>query len=102
MLEQGVQLVNGRIHVRYPFKRDPYCLPNNRGAVVKMAERMEKNLKKSGYYDTYNQEIQKALDRGAAVKLSKQELDEWSGPVNYIAFHGVVQYYHHTIPGGLK
>ena len=39
-------------------------MPNNRAAVVKMAERMEKRLLKTGYYETYNQEIKKALDRG--------------------------------------
>ena len=55
-----------------------------------MAEKMEKRLIKSGFYETYNQEIQKALDRGAAVKLSEQEIEEWKGPVNYIAQHGVI------------
>ena len=91
MLEQGVQLVNGQIHVSYPFKRDPHCLPNNRAAVMKMAEKMEKRLIKTGFYETYNQEIQKALDRGAAVKLTKEEIADWKGPVNYIAQHGVIQ-----------
>ena len=52
---------------------------------------MEKRLIKTGFYETYNQEIKKALDRGAAVKLSKDELAEWKGPVNYIAQHGVIQ-----------
>ena len=90
MLRQGVQLMDGRIHVSYPFRRDPHSLPNNRAAVVKMAEKMEKRLIKSGFHETYNQEIQKALDRGAAVKLSEQEIEEWKGPVNYIAQHGVI------------
>ena len=91
MLQQGVQLVNGQIHVSYPFRRDPNCLPNNRNAVVKMAEKMETRLLKSGFYETYNQEIQKALDRGAAIKLTEQEIADWKGPVNYIAQHGVIQ-----------
>ena len=91
MLLQGVQLVNGQIHVTYPFKRDPHCLTNNREVVVKMAEKMEKSLLKSGYHETYNEEIKKALERGAAVKLSEQEIEEWRGPVNYIVQHGVIQ-----------
>ena len=91
MLENSVKLENGQIHVTYPFSRDPYCLPNNRRAVVKMAEKQEARLIKSGQLEYYNKEFQKYLDRGAAVKLTKQEIDEWQGPVNYISHHGVVQ-----------
>ena len=86
-----MQLVNGQIQVSFPFKRDPHCLPNNRYVVVKMAEKMEKRLLKSGFHETYNQEIKKALDRGAAVMLTEQEKADWKGPVNYIVQHGVIQ-----------
>ena len=91
MLQKGVKLVNGQLQVSYPFIRDPHCLPNNRHAVIRMAEKQEKRLIKSGFLDTYNKEFQKYLDRGAAVKLSAQELDEYKGPVNYISHHGVIQ-----------
>ena len=60
MLQKNVTLVNGIIHVRYPFIRDPHCLPNNRAAVVRMAEKQERRLLKSGHLDYYNVEIQKA------------------------------------------
>ena len=91
MLQKNVTLVNGIIHVRYPFVRDPHCLPNNRAAVVRMAEKQEKRLLKSGHLDYYNEEIQRALDRGAAVKLTDEELANWCGPVNYISHHGVIR-----------
>ena len=35
--------------------------------------------------------MKKGLDRGAAIKLSPEELDSWQGPINYISHHGVEQ-----------
>ena len=91
MLENSVKLEKGQINVRYPFKIDPHCLPNNRRCVVKMAEKMEARLLKSGQLSYYNKEFQKVLDRGAVVKLSQEEIENWKGPVNYISHHGVEQ-----------
>ena len=59
--------------------------------VIKMAEKQENRLIKSGHLERYNLEFQKYLDRSAAVKLSRQEPDEYRGPVNYISHHGVIQ-----------
>ena len=64
MIRQGVQLVNGQLHVSYHFSRDPYCLPHNRWQVVKMAEKQERRLIKSGQLEAYNKEIKKYIDRG--------------------------------------
>ena len=89
ILEKSVKLVNGKLHVSYPFKRDPHILPNNRSTVVKMAESQERRLLKSGHFDFYTSEMQKYVDRGVVVKLSKQDMEEWKGPVNYISHHGV-------------
>ena len=57
MLENCVKLENGQIHVTYPFSRDPHCLPNNRRSVVKMAEKQEARLIKSGQLENYNKEF---------------------------------------------
>ena len=83
--------MNGQLQVSYPFIRDPHCLPYNRHAVIRMAEKQEKRLIKSGFLDTYNKEFQKYLDRGAAVALSRQEIEDYKGPVNYISHHRVIQ-----------
>ena len=88
-LKKNTKLLDDGIHVRYVFKKDPKCLPDNRSTVVKIAARQEQRLLKTGHLEFYNQEIQKYIDRGAAVKLSKDEIDEWKGPRNYISHHGV-------------
>ena len=91
ILKSGVKLVDGQLKVEYQFQKDPYTLPNNREAAVRIAEKLERRLKQAGQLDYYNQEIQKILDRAAAVELTKEEMDNWSGPINYISHHGVEQ-----------
>ena len=91
MIRKGVKLENGKLEVSYHFSRDPHCLPNNRRQVVMMAEKQERRLIKTGQLEDYNREIQKYIDRGGVVKLSKKEIADWNGPVNYISHHGVVQ-----------
>ena len=90
-LKKGIKLVNGQLQVNYQFKKDPRSLPNNRDTAVKIAEKLEQKLIKEGNREYYNQEFQKYVDRGAAIKLSQEELDSWRGPVNYISHHGVEQ-----------
>lgn len=90
-LKKGVKLVDGELHVQYQFKKDPKSLPNNRATAVKIAEKLEQRLMKEGHREYYNQEFQKYLDRGAALKLSQEELDSYQGPINYISHHGVEQ-----------
>ena len=72
-----------------PSREIPTACPQNRFVVVRMAENQEKRLLKSGHYDFYNSEMQKYVDRGVVVRLTRQEMDEWKGPINYISHHGV-------------
>ena len=55
-----------------------------------MAEKQESRLIRTGHLEAYSKEIQKYIDRGGVVKLSKDEIENWKGPVNYISHHGVV------------
>ena len=59
------------------LKNDSRCLPNNRRTAVKISAKQEESLIKTGHIDFYNSEIQKYLDRVAAVRLSKEEMDQW-------------------------
>ena len=90
MLQRSVKLENGKLQVTYPFIKDPNCLPFNRNAVVRIAEKQEKRLLRAGMHDHYNQEFQKYVDRGGIVKLTSQEKEEYKGPINYISHHGVI------------
>ena len=90
-IEDNVEVSDNKVFVKYPFKQDPSCLPYNRGTVVKVAQSLERNLKKDNLLEAYNKEIEKYLARGAFVELSKDEIDTYSGPVQYITHHAVLK-----------
>ena len=90
-IRQGVKLVDGEIRVQYQFQKDPKSLPNNRNVAIKIADKLEKRLENDGHLEYYNQELKKYFERGAAVKLTDEEINSWQGPVNYISHHGVEQ-----------
>ena len=91
LIKANTRLVNGQIWCDYPFIKDPACLPNNRGAAVAVAEKVRRGLIKDGLLDAYNAQVQQILDRKAAVKLSKQEMEEYQGPTQYISHHAVLK-----------
>ena len=77
------------LNVAYPYIKDPAALRNNRGAVTKMAEKLEVRLKREGRLAEYNTEFQGFLDRGAIREVSDSELDEYNGPTQYVSHHPV-------------
>ena len=73
-LENCVQLINDKIQVTYPFKRNPHCLPNNREAVVKMAIKQENRLKKSEHLNYYNKELKNILIEELLLNFQSRNL----------------------------
>ena len=91
LIKANTSLTNGEIWCNYPFVKDPACLPNNRGAAVRVAEKVWSSLKKDGLLPAYNEQVQQILDRKAAVKLSKEEMADYEGPFQYISHHPVLK-----------
>ena len=91
LIKSKTSLVNGEIWCDYPFVKDPACLPFNRPTVIKVAEKVERDLIKDGLHSHYCDQIKDFLHRGVAVKLSKEEMDSWSGAAQYITHHGVLK-----------
>ena len=79
-----------KVSVSYPWTEDVKKLTDNIGQAIAFQSSIERKLlKDKGLMDAYNLELKKFIDRGAIVKLSQQELDEYSGPVSYVSHHGV-------------
>jgi len=76
--------------VSYPFTHDPSILPNNKGQVIKIAEREEKRLLKSDLLDAFNKEFDKMIAHGALVELQDAELKQWDGPSHYVSLQHVL------------
>ena len=76
--------------VSYPFTQDPEILSDNKMQVIKIAEREEKRLFRSGLLDSFNQEFLKMLQYGALVELTAAELNIWDGPKHYVSLQHVI------------
>ena len=53
-------------------------------------ETTERRLRsKPGHVESYNNQIKEMKDKKFSRKLAKKEMEEWDGPVHYIAHHAV-------------
>ncbi|XP_047206287.1 uncharacterized protein LOC124858335 [Girardinichthys multiradiatus] len=73
-------------HAKYPWVEDPATLPSNRSAVEATFMRIERQLAKEPEWKAAcAAQIHEMVERRAAMKLSKDILDIWTGPVWYIS-----------------
>lgn len=73
-------------HAKYPWLEDPTSLPNNRTIVEATFFRTEKQLAKQPEWKAaYTSQVHDMIDRRAAIKLSKDVLNNWDGPVWYVS-----------------
>ena len=91
LISDNIDVVDGEVHVKYPFIKDPSCLQNNRIVAVKVAGRLWSSLQRDGLLNAYHEEMRKYIDRGTFVKLSQEELTTYEGPNQYITHHGVLK-----------
>ena len=74
-----------------PWIRPRSTLPNNYSAAKKALESTEKSLRKrSGWGKVYGDQVQDMCERDAAVKLTPEEAESWTGVCHYIP-HLVVE-----------
>lgn len=70
----------------YPWKTDLTTLPDNRQAVEATFRNTEKRLEKEPVWKAaYKEQIHEMVSRGAAAKLTREEINNWEGPKWYIS-----------------
>jgi hypothetical protein len=69
----------------YPFIENPGVLTDNKGQALACMKSLEKRLKKQRRLEEFNAVFQETVDRGVFRELTKEEMDNWQGPVNYIS-----------------
>ena len=90
LIERNLHLKDGTWYVQYPWIKKPEELPNNYVSALGMLKSTERKLKKNKELSNiYQQQIDDMIQRGVARKLSKDEVDRYSGPVHYICYHMV-------------
>ena len=77
-------------NVNYPYLDDPLILHDNRAQAKALLFRLEKQLSRDPIStQAYQQEFENFVRRGVLVKIPQDELNDWSGPVNYVSHHPV-------------
>ena len=92
LIEESCKLQENKWIVKYPWKRDPSCLPNNYSQVLKKLESTERRLlKQPDYADKYDKQVKEMEEMNFSRKLIKREVEDWKGPVHYVAHHAVLR-----------
>ena len=79
----------GHFTIPIPWKHDKVCLPNNKMVALHRLHGLRKRLEKSGTMATYDENVNKFLDRGFAEKVPDDQLRLDDGSVWYLPHHGV-------------
>ena len=78
--------------IPYPWKKDPTLLPNNKSLAMKRLESTEKRLNKNPELAAaYDKQMKEMSEMNFSRKLSKEELETYTGPVHYISHHAVIR-----------
>ena len=92
IIEESAKLQGNKWIMKYPWKRDPSCLPNNYPQVRKKLETIERRLMKHPENAaSYDNQIKEMEEMQFARKLTPKEIEEWKGPVHYVAHHAVLR-----------
>ena len=90
LIEESCELKENKWIMKYPWKGDPSCLPNNYVQVLKKLESTERRLmKQPDHANSYNAQIKEMEEMKFSRKITEQEKRDWTGPVHYIAHHAV-------------
>ena len=93
MLKKGMKVDREAktCNVTYAFIKDPNLLENNRHRAKAFQLKQEKVQKKQGVYEAFQEEFESYVKRGAIVKLGREDLVNYKGPVSYITYHSVLK-----------
>ena len=94
MIEDGLKFraEEGHWEARYPWIKHPNSLPDNKPAALATLKSTEKRLKKDPErVALYQAQMKDMVDRGVARKVTKEEAENYTGPVYYISHHEVMK-----------
>ena len=82
-VEKEVELKNGKLMSSYQWLPHADRMGSNRQQVEKVKRSVEFRLIKKGLHKAYIKEFKKAAVEGTMVDISREEMDNYTGPVNY-------------------
>ena len=92
VIEDSCKRLNGQWLIRYPWRRDPNELPDNRTEAEKKLVATERRLlTNKENVSEYDKEMVCMNELGFSRKLSTKELETYTGPVHYVSHHKVLR-----------
>ena len=92
LIEESCNLEGKKWTMSYPWKKSPELLPDNYSQVLKKMGSTERRLSKQpAHAKSYDEQMQEMERMQFARKLTKDEIEEWKGPVHYVAHHAVIR-----------
>ena len=92
LIEEGLAHKDGHWVAQYPWIRDPKQLPDNKEFASRKLKATEKRSEEDeALLRMYTEQIDDMIRRGLARKLTKEKLDEYTGPVHYLSHHEVIR-----------
>ena len=86
----------GQLQAKYPFKRDPGVLIDNRKEAKACQISQERRQVKNNTHSQYVDQFKDMVSRNVVSKISQTEMSAYTGPINYITHHEVYK------PGSLS
>ena len=74
---------NRKLTSTYPWLPCADKMKDNRQQVEKIQRSIETRLIKKDLHQAYIKEFEKAMREGTVVEVSREEMDNYTGPVNY-------------------
>ena len=81
--------VTGSLEAKYPFNKDPAILVDNRNEAKACQVNQKKRQIKTGTHEEYPKQFKDMFDRNILTEITKEEMETYKGPVNYITHHKV-------------
>ena len=98
ILKEHVMLneTSGYLQAKYPFKKDPAILIDNRKEAKGCQISQERCQLKNDTHSQYVKQFRDMVERNVVSKLTQAEMSAYNGPINYITHHEVYK------PGSLS
>ena len=89
----SLTLTDGKppLRISYPFNEHAAYQISNHKQALAVQKAHEQRVIREGILTEYNMEMQKAIDAGNVVQLSKEEMDNWKGGTHYITHFPVIK-----------
>ena len=89
-VEREMVLKGSTLHGSYPFRSCVERMKCNRDQIIKVQQKVEARAVSDGTYEMLQAEFMKAVNNKTVSKIEKEEIETYSGPVNYNPYFGVI------------